>query len=135
VINRSHTHTHRQRTTPPTPKHTHTTRTTPQALKRTNVGYPSLHNTPNHSPADVSMPISNVNTPLFYLQLLYSELTAETAPPLDRLSSSASLLDPATFLRASHPPSWGTEASAAVLGPARALPRAKGGQDLGMVYI
>ena len=32
-INRSHTHTHRQRTTPPTP--THTTRTIPQTPKRT----------------------------------------------------------------------------------------------------
>jgi len=31
--NRSHTHTHRQRTTPPT--HTHTTKTTPQTPKRT----------------------------------------------------------------------------------------------------
>jgi len=30
-----HTHTHRQRTTPPTPTHTHTTRTTPQTPKRT----------------------------------------------------------------------------------------------------
>jgi len=29
------TGTHRQRTTPPTPKHTHTTRTTPQTPKRT----------------------------------------------------------------------------------------------------
>jgi len=29
-----HTHTHRQRTTPPTPKHTHTTRTTPQTYCR-----------------------------------------------------------------------------------------------------
>jgi len=28
-------HTHRQRTTPPTPTHTHTTRTTPQTPKRT----------------------------------------------------------------------------------------------------
>jgi len=34
-ITRSHTHTHRQRTTPSTPTHTHTTRTTPQAPKRT----------------------------------------------------------------------------------------------------
>jgi len=34
-INRLHTRTQRQRTTPPTPTHTHTTRTTPQTPKRT----------------------------------------------------------------------------------------------------
>jgi len=36
-VNRStgHTHTHRQRRTPPTPTHTHTTRPTPQTPKRT----------------------------------------------------------------------------------------------------
>jgi len=34
-INRSHAHTHRQRTAPPTPTHMYTTRTTPQTPKRT----------------------------------------------------------------------------------------------------
>jgi len=34
-INKSHSHTHRPRTTPPTPTHAHTTRTTPQTPKRT----------------------------------------------------------------------------------------------------
>jgi len=83
-INRSHTHTHRQRTTPPTPTHTHTTRTTPQTPKRT----PFMNDSDYECPSQVRNHVERSFSPAAIMRSLFLSLFL----PSLSLSLSLSLL-------------------------------------------